>query len=179
MVRGPLTAMPRRSLDRTPDPAPTSRSCGGRPVDAVAGTLSSESGWNVDSLHGFQRDPRDGLNPERLEVDTEDGRQAAGAQGRPALELEAVKVAMDRGEFDRATVLLDRMLDTHPDDADALALMGRLLECRGLDHSAYHEYRRALALEPSNVDARAGMRRYCARFGLDADDPRINPAAGR
>jgi Tfp pilus assembly protein PilF len=86
---------------------------------------------------------------------------------------------MDCREFDRATDMLDRALDTHPDAPEALALMGRLLECRGLEHSAYYEYRRALAIDPDNVDARADMRRYCARFGLDADDPRINPAAGR
>jgi DNA-binding response OmpR family regulator len=101
------------------------------------------------------------------------------AQGRPAIDLTAVKVAMDRRDFDLATTLLDRVIDTHPDAPEALALMGLLLERRGLDNAAYHEYRRALALDPNNVDAQASMRRYCARFGLDADDPRINPAAGQ
>ena len=101
------------------------------------------------------------------------------APGRSAVDLTAVKVAMDRREFDRATALLDRTLDTHPDAPEGLALMGLLLECRGLDHAAYHEYRRALAVAPDNVDAQASMRRYCARFGLDADDTQINPAAGR
>jgi DNA-binding response OmpR family regulator len=104
---------------------------------------------------------------------------AAVAEGRPAVDLTAVKVAMNRRDFDLARELLDRTIDNHPDAPEALALMGLLLECRGLDHAAYHEYRRALAVDPDNVDARASMRRYCARFGLDADDPRINPAAGR
>jgi DNA-binding response OmpR family regulator len=104
---------------------------------------------------------------------------AAVAQSRPAVDLTAVKVAMDRRDFDLATALLDRVIDTHPDAPEALALMGLLLERRGLDHAAYHEYRRALAVDPDNVDAQASMRRYCARIGLDADDPRINPAAGR
>jgi hypothetical protein len=58
-------------------------------------------------------------------------------------------------------------------------MRSRGLERRGLDNAAYHEYRRALALDPDNVDAQASMRRCCARFGLDADDPRINPAAGQ
>lgn len=133
----------------------------------------------MDRLHELQGHSRDVLVPGRHEVATGDGTAVAVAQGRPALDLSAVKVAMDRREFDRATDLLDRTLDTHPDDPEALALMGRLLECRGLYHSAYHEYRRALALDPDNVEARADMRRYCVRFGLDADDPRINPAAGR
>jgi tetratricopeptide (TPR) repeat protein len=133
----------------------------------------------VDTLHELEGHSRDVLVPGRLEVATGDGPPAAVAQDRPALDLTAVKDAMDRGEFDRATALLDRMLDTHPDEPEALALMGRLLECRGLDHAAYYEYRRALAIDPDNVEASADMRRYCARFGLDADDPRINPAAGR
>jgi Flp pilus assembly protein TadD len=109
------------------------------------------------------------------------GDEPASDQAVPAevLDMTAVRDAMDRREFDRATELLDRMLDTHPDDATVLALLGRLLECRGLNHSAYHEYRRALAIDPENVEARASMRLYCARFGLDADNPRVNPAAGR
>jgi DNA-binding response OmpR family regulator len=107
------------------------------------------------------------------------GAADAVAQGPPAVDLTAVRVAMDRGDFNLAAALLDRVIDTHPDAPEALALMGVLLERRGLDHAAYHEYRRALAVDPDNVDAQASMRRYCARFGLDADDPRINPAAGR
>ena len=107
------------------------------------------------------------------------GTTSSVAQGRPVVDLTAVEVAMDHGDFDLATTLLDRVIDTHPDAPEALALMGLLLELRGLDHAAYHEYRRALAVDPDNVDAQANMRRYCARFGLDPDDPRINPAAGR
>jgi DNA-binding response OmpR family regulator len=107
------------------------------------------------------------------------GPPAAVAEGRPAVDLTSVRVAMDRGDFDLATALLDRVIDSHPDAPEALALMGVLLERRGLDHAAYHEYRRALAVDPDNVDAQASMRRYCARFGFDADDPRINPAARR
>ena len=101
------------------------------------------------------------------------------SEGQPAVDLTAVKVALNRRDLDLASELLDRTIDNHPDAPEALALMGLLLECRGLDHAAYHEYRRALAVDPDNVDARASMQRYCARFGLDADDPRINPAAGR
>jgi DNA-binding response OmpR family regulator len=118
-----------------------------------------------------------GTGPRPAEGPT--GPAAAVAQGRTDVDLTAVKVAMDRRDFDLATSLLDRVIDTHPDAPEALALMGLLLERRGLDHAAYHEYRRALAVDPDNVDAQASMRRYCARFGLDADDPRINPAAGR
>jgi DNA-binding response OmpR family regulator len=120
-----------------------------------------------------------GRGLERRAAEGRIGPAAAVAQGRPAVDLTSVRVAMDRGDFDLATALLDRVIDTHPDAPEALALMGVLLERRGLDHAAYHEYRRALAVDPDNVDAQASMRRYCARFGFDADDPRINPAARR
>jgi DNA-binding response OmpR family regulator len=119
--------------------------------------------------------PRRGTRPRSAEEHT--GSPASVAEDQPAVDLTAVKVAMDAGDFDLATALLDRVIDTHPDAPAALALMGLLLERRGLEHAAYHEYRRALAVDPNNVDAQASMRRYCARFGLDADDPRINPAA--
>jgi DNA-binding response OmpR family regulator len=119
------------------------------------------------------------LTPVDLRRVVSDVVERHAARGRPAVDLTAVKVAMDRRDFDLATDLLDRVIDTHPDAPEALALMGLLLERRGLDHAAYHEYRRALAVDPDNVDAQASMRRYCGRFGLDADDPRINPAAGR
>jgi Flp pilus assembly protein TadD len=85
----------------------------------------------------------------------------------------------DRRDFALATTLLDRVIDTHPNVPQALALMGLLLERPGLDHAAYHEYRRALAVDPDNIEAQPNMRRYCARFGLNADDLRINPASGR
>ena len=69
----------------------------------------------MDRLHELQSHPRDVLVPGRLEVAPGDrpaadhtGPAAAVAPGRPAVDLTAVKVAMDRREFDRATALLDR-----------------------------------------------------------------------
>ena len=58
-------------------------------------------------------------------------------------------------------------------------LMGLLLECRGQGHAAYHSYREALAVDPHYGPARENLRRYCARVGIDFDNPQINPAAGR
>ncbi len=46
------------------------------------------------------------------------------AQGRPAVDLTAVKVAMDRRDLDLATALLDRVIDTHPDAPEAVAADG-------------------------------------------------------
>ena len=84
------------------------------------------------------------------------GPAVAVAQGRPAVDLTAVKVAMDRRDFDLARDLLDRVIDTHPDAPEALALMGLLLERRGLDHAAYHEYRRRWQWTPTTLTRRPG-----------------------
>jgi DNA-binding response OmpR family regulator len=94
------------------------------------------------------------------------------------IDLSAVKLALNRREFDRAEVLLERALDVAPGSAEALTLMGVLRESRGQDHAAYHAYRQALAANPGYGPARDNLRRYCARFGLDPDNPQINPAAG-
>ena len=93
------------------------------------------------------------------------------------LELTEVKLALNRREFDRAETLLEQALDTAPDSAEALTL-GVLLESRGQDHAAYQSYRKALTANPHYGPARENLRRYCERFGLDPDNPRINPVAG-
>jgi DNA-binding response OmpR family regulator len=95
-----------------------------------------------------------------------------------ALDLTGVKVALNRRRFDRAAALLERALDVDPDSPEALTLMGVLLESWGQDHAAYRSYKKALSVSPRYGPAGENMRRYCARFGLDPDNPRINPAAG-
>lgn len=98
---------------------------------------------------------------------------------RPVLNLMEVKAALNRREFERAEALLERVLDADPDSAEALTLMGLLMECRGQGHAAYHSYRKALAVDPHHVAALENLRRYCGRCGLDPDNPKINPAAAR
>jgi Tfp pilus assembly protein PilF len=95
-----------------------------------------------------------------------------------ALDLTPVKQALNRREFDQAATLLEKVLDTVPDSAEALTLMGVLLESRGQDHAAFHSYKSALTANPHYGPARDNMQRYCERFGLDADNAQINPAAG-
>ncbi len=107
------------------------------------------------------------------------GRPTVTVADRPVLDLTTVKVALNRREFERAADLLERALDTDPNSAEAHTLMGVLLECRVQCHAAYHSYRKALAVDPLHGPARENLRRYCARLGLDPDNPRINPAAGR
>jgi DNA-binding response OmpR family regulator len=93
------------------------------------------------------------------------------------IDLTPVKQALNRREFDQAATLLEKALDADPDSAEALTLMGVLLESRGQDHAAFHSYKSALTADPHYGPARDNMRRYCERFGLDADNPHINPAA--
>jgi DNA-binding response OmpR family regulator len=94
------------------------------------------------------------------------------------IDLSPVKLALNRRDFDRAETLLEQALDIAPGSAEALTLMGVLRESRGQDHAAYQAYRQALQANPHYAPARDNLRRYCERFGLDPDNPRINPAAG-
>jgi tetratricopeptide (TPR) repeat protein len=94
------------------------------------------------------------------------------------IDLTGVKLALNRRAFDRAASLLEQALDVAPESAEALTLMGVLLECRGQDHAAYQSYKKALTSNPHYGPAQTNIRRYCERLGLDVDNPRINPAAG-
>ncbi|MDR3633118.1 MAG: response regulator [Isosphaeraceae bacterium] len=96
----------------------------------------------------------------------------------PLIDLTAAKFALNRRELDRAALLLDEALNVDPGSAEALTLKGVLLEGRGQDHAAYQAYKKALTSDPNYAPARDNMERYCERFGLDAANPRINPAAG-
>lgn len=97
---------------------------------------------------------------------------------RPSLNLADIKLALNRRRLDEAAEMLERALDADPESSEALTLMGLLQECRGQDHAAYQSYRRALESNLHFGPARDNMRRYCARFGLDHDNPQVNPAAG-
>ena len=57
-------------------------SCGGRPVDAVAGLLSCGSRWNMARLHQLQRHSREALVFGRLESAPVTGWRAAGPSPR-------------------------------------------------------------------------------------------------
>ncbi len=93
------------------------------------------------------------------------------------IDLTPVKQALNRREFDRAADLLEKALDADPHSAEALTLMGVLMESKGLDHPAYYSYKSALTANPDYGPARENMRRYCDRFSLDFTNKAINPAA--
>ena len=60
----------------------------------------------------------------------------------PAVDLAAVKLALNQHEFSRAEQLLESVLDQAPDSPEAHTLMGVLHECLGQVHGAYHSYPR-------------------------------------
>jgi DNA-binding response OmpR family regulator len=115
--------------------------------------------------------------PEAVAGEAHDDVPVAVTVGPPVLDLTPVKRALNRREFDRAADLLETALDADPGSVEGHTLMGVLHESRGQQHAAYHAFKTALTLDPRYGPARDNMRRYCQRFGLDADNLRINPAA--
>ena len=83
----------------------------------------------------------------------------------PAVDLAAVKLALNQRDFSRAEQLLESVLDQAPDSPEAHTLMGVLHECLGQVHAAYHSYLAA----PSNAHLIMGpplrdLKRYCEQF---------------
>jgi tetratricopeptide (TPR) repeat protein len=83
---------------------------------------------------------------------------------------------LDQRQFEDAERHLRRALDTDPESAEVWSLMGVLHERLGEHHAAYQSYKLALEIDRRNTIARAGVRRYCAHFGLDFHNKAINPA---
>jgi DNA-binding response OmpR family regulator len=95
-----------------------------------------------------------------------------------AVDLSAIKRALNRREFDEALEGLEEALELVPDSAEAHTLMGVLRETLGQPHAAYRAYRLALQADPHYSPAVDNMKQYCARFNLDARNVAINPGAG-
>src|SRR5262249_46964133 len=92
-------------------------------------------------------------------------------------ELIMATQALGRRQFEPAERHLRRALDIDAESAEARSLMGVLHERLGEHHAAYECYKLALQIDRHDPIARAGMGRYCERFGLDPDNKSINPAA--
>jgi len=77
--------------------------------------------------------------------------------------------------FDEALALLNRTRDLLPNSAEVHVRRGRALRGMGRSGEARGEFREALALEPENREARAGLEsvaegpRHELRFGLEVD----------
>jgi DNA-binding response OmpR family regulator len=95
-----------------------------------------------------------------------------------AVDLTAIKRALNRREFDRALEGLEEALALAPESAEAHTLMGVLRESLGQQHAAYHAYKLALEADRRYGPALENMKRYCDRAGLDFENPAINPSTG-
>lgn len=91
--------------------------------------------------------------------------------------LAGAKWALNRRQFDRAAVILETVIERHPDEVEPNYLLGLLHERAGELHAAYQFYRAALALDRTYQPALDALRQYCERQGLDFRSPQINPAA--
>jgi DNA-binding response OmpR family regulator len=98
--------------------------------------------------------------------------------GPVTLNLTEAKLALNLRQFDKAAGLLEAALDLDHGSAEGHTLLGVLYESRGQYHAAYHAYKTALTADPHFGPALDNMRRYCERFGLDAHNKQVNPAAG-
>ena len=95
----------------------------------------------------------------------------------PAIDLAAVKRAINKRDFTEAERLLEEVLDNAPESPEAHTLRGVLHECVGQTHAAYQSYRTALMCAPGYTPALNNLKLYCERFGLDFHSKAINPAA--
>jgi DNA-binding response OmpR family regulator len=123
--------------------------------------------------HALDQEPDVTLSPARPRP----GSSTVVTLAPAAVDLTAIKRALNHRQFDRALDELEEVLQRVPDSAEAHTLMGVLRESLGQAHAAYHAYRLALQADPHFGPARDNMKRYCAQFGLDARNPSINPAA--
>lgn len=95
----------------------------------------------------------------------------------PAVELGAVKRALNNRDFKEAERLLEKILDEQPLAPAAHTLMGVLHECLGQPHAAYQSYRTAIQCAPDYTPALDNLKRYCEQYDLDFSSKAINPAA--
>jgi len=95
---------------------------------------------------------------------------------RDPTDLIFARQALDRQQLEVAERHLRRALGADPGSAEVRTLMGVLHERLGEHQAAYQCYRLAVTTDRDNPIARAGWRRYCERFGFEAQDKAINPA---
>jgi Flp pilus assembly protein TadD len=95
---------------------------------------------------------------------------------RDPTDLIFARQALDHQQFEDAERHLRQARDIDPESAEVQSLMGVLHERLGEHHAAYQCYKIALNIDRHDSIARAGLRRYCDRFGLDFQNTSINPA---
>src|SRR5690349_12732745 len=94
--------------------------------------------------------------------------------GSPASPLcqslsQTAQEAIDRRDYERARVELERLVAESPRSAGALHRLGRVLQLQGRLAEAEASYRRALALDPEYVEAMIGQGEVAAQLGRPVD----------
>jgi tetratricopeptide (TPR) repeat protein len=80
-------------------------------------------------------------------------------------------VMQERGMFDDAVTLYQTALRIEPDYAAAHRNLASALRAQGEPERAAHHYRRALEIDPGDVESHRGLREL---GGLVEDDPPLN-----
>ena len=65
----------------------------------------------------------------------------------------AIRQSLRNGQGEQALELATKVLETHPEDAEAHVLMGAALAKSGRNEESHAKYKKALELEPGRVDA--------------------------
>lgn len=92
-------------------------------------------------------------------------------------ELARARNAIEFRAWTEAERLLCILIEKDVESAEAYFLLGTLREQLNEFHAAYHSFKAVLAIDRGHALALQGLKRYCERFGLDHNDPLINPAA--
>jgi tetratricopeptide (TPR) repeat protein len=95
---------------------------------------------------------------------------------RDPTDLIFARQALDHKQYEDAERHLRQPRDIDPESAEVQSLMGVLHERLREHHADYQCYKTALKIDRHDSIARAGLRRYCDRFGLDFLNKTINPA---
>ena len=91
-------------------------------------------------------------------------------EGEFAANLARAKRSINLRDFAGSEVTLRQALALKGESADALNLMGVLLELRGDDRESYRSYRAALKADPSHEPARHNMTRHYERSTFGASE---------
>jgi tetratricopeptide (TPR) repeat protein len=86
---------------------------------------------------------------------------AVPLRGQPVQEVTEGTRALYRGDYQEARTLASRYLETHPQAAMARILLARAEIAQGHYEPAYQSLRKALELDPTNIDALYYLERLC------------------
>jgi protein O-GlcNAc transferase len=87
---------------------------------------------------------------------------ALPSRGEEVQEVAEGTRALYRGEYEQARTLASKYLEAHPEASPARILLARAEIAQGQYEPAYQDLRKALDLDPANIDALYYLERLCA-----------------